>query len=177
MGKCPLPQPHTFSAHSCCWTSHTLSWGSRSSTGKEPTYCLGAGVGESGPWPHPRSPRDPPHTHCAVGEAGGWQRASPGARLHPPRPQGLIRAHTLQSWAGSSPGPMAPPHPQGRPRPTSQFPQGAHPTHLGKLGDAPGPLRGRAAVGGPPAPGPCLLHGPQGGWLPAWMERRLQRAG
>lgn len=52
----PSPQPLTFSAHSCCCTSHALSWVSRSSTGKEPTYCLGVGWvvggrrGESGPW-------------------------------------------------------------------------------------------------------------------------------
>lgn len=55
-------------------------------------------------------------------------------------------------------------------------PEGS-PTHLGKLGDAPGPVSGRAAVGGPPAPGPSLLHGPQDAQLQAPRERRLQRTG
>ena len=113
----------------------------------------------------------------------------PGARLHPPpqAPWPHSRAHTPEPGEGWGPpprklgihGPEAPPPTQGPPPhiPVTAPSPGADPTHLGKLGDAPGPLRGWAAVGGPPAPGPRPLHGPQGGRLPAPSERRLQRAG
>lgn len=109
VGKCPPSQPHTFSAHSCCWTSHTLSWGSRSSTGKEPTYCLGQGwgVGEQGsqaPGPDPRSPRYPPHTHTVlwgrlVGGRGHPRGPGSTPRAHPTPPHSPPRGPTPPTWA------------------------------------------------------------------------------
>lgn len=100
--------------------------------------------------------------------------------MAPLRHHRLIRAHTLQSWGHRNRpvthGSCPPPGPATQSRPSEPTSWGG-PTHLGQLGDAPGPVRGRAAVGGSPAPRPGLLHGPQGARLQGPQERRLQRVG
>lgn len=186
-----LPSSPTFSAHSCCCTSHTPSWVSRSSTEKEPTYCLGVGgggreAGKSSSWllnPIPKSP-PPPQAHTALlGKlwqstvlrvqtcyfpAGGLGQATQPLRPH------LIcaNAHMPEPGSGREDTEIGPPHSSSPPPgPATQSPPTRAPrgeggeTHLGKLGDAPGSVRGRPAVRGPPAPCPSLLHGPQGAQL------------
>lgn len=78
-------------------------------------------------------------------------------------------------------GPWAPDPPQPNPRkqpPHNYLPEhtGQAPTHLGKLGNAPGPVRCGPTVGGPSGPGPSPLHGPQRAQFQA-PRRRLGRAG
>lgn len=78
-------------------------------------------------------------------------------------------------------GPWAPDPPQPNPRkqpPHNYLPEhtGQAPTHLGKLGNAPGPVRCRPTVGSPSGPGPSPLHGPQRAQFQS-PRRRLGRAG
>lgn len=74
-------------------------------------------------------------------------------------------------------GPRFSPIPgSSHPTTTFQNTQDRHPTHLGKLGNAPGPVRRRPTVGGPSGPGSSPLHGPQRAQFQA-PQRRLGRTG
>lgn len=186
----------TFSVHSCCCTSHTPSWVSRSSTEKEPTYCLGVGGGgrEAGKSSSRLLTPTPKHTLLCWVSCGRalysesrlcyFPAGGLGQATQPPRPH-LIYAntHIPEPGSGREDTEIGPSHSSSPPPgPATQSPPTGAPmgeggeTHLGELGDAPGSVRGRAAVRGPPAPCPSLLHGPQGAQLQASRERRLQRA-
>lgn len=90
-----------------------------------------------------------------------------------------IHIHTrpLQRRQSQVLGPQILPNPRKQP-PRNYFPErtGQALTHLGKLGNAPGPVRCRPTVGGPSGPGPSPLHGPQRAQFQA-PRRRLGRAG
>ena len=161
----------------------------------------------SGPMaPDPRPPNRPPRTHSAlsgrlwtVTERGLGVQALLLSLVKPLGPSAAPSPHPCTQTPELGPPKWAR-DPRILPTPRACHPVTAHrspargegrggvgrggagrarggPTHLGKLGDAPGPVRGRAAVGGSPAPRPGLLHGPQGARLQGPQERRLQRAG
>lgn len=146
------------------------------------------------PDPHPQIP--PKHTLlcwvscgcdralCSESRRCYFPAGGLGQAPQPPKPH-LICAdtHIPEPGSGREDTEIGPPHSSSSaPGPATQSPPTRAPmgeggeTHLGKLGDAPGSVRGRAAVRGPPAPRPGLLHGAQGAQLRAPRERRLQRA-
>lgn len=146
------------------------------------------------PDPHPQIP--PKHTLlcwvscgcdralCSESRRCYFPAGGLGQAPQPPKPH-LICAdtHIPEPGSGREDTEIGPPHSSSSPPgPATQSPPTRAPmgeggeTHLGKLGDAPGSVGGRAAVRGPPAPRPGLLHGAQGAQLRAPRERRLQRA-